>query len=307
MILSESDEQHNVKRIRMRIKAPANEPCVLCPNDIPSEPLLPTEDGKQAHRMCAQYIPETIVEEVDKKEVVTGIKEISKARFDLKCNYCRSKKGACFQCSKKKCTRAYHATCAAAAGVFVEQGEIPVFGEDGTEYKEWGIEFSCRFHRIKRDKRLDSESLEEDDRIRDGAKELKAGEVCQMQFHKGDIFAGTIIENRKDEETVLVDILPRGFVEIFYLCMMIMLTLLLVTVLKSNINGFSFPTHHSSLSPSHPRKQSPCQNLVLRQRHSTPQNVKSMTFQELKIHLSRASHGQSLTQRVFLAMRHKSN
>ncbi|ATZ51715.1 hypothetical protein BCIN_07g03050 [Botrytis cinerea B05.10] len=209
-VKSESDEQHNVKRIRMRIKAPANEPCVLCPNDIPSEPLLPTEDGKQAHRMCAQYIPETIVEEVDKKEVVTGIKEISKARFDLKCNYCRSKKGACFQCSKKKCTRAYHATCAAAAGVFVEQGEIPVFGEDGTEYKEWGIEFSCRFHRIKRDKRLDSESLEEDDRIRDGAKELKAGEVCQMQFHKGDIFAGTIIENRKDEETVLVDILPRG-------------------------------------------------------------------------------------------------
>ncbi|KAF7901095.1 hypothetical protein EAF00_003316 [Botryotinia globosa] len=209
-VKSESDEQQNVKRIRMRIKAPVNEPCVLCPNDIPSEPLLPTEDGKQAHRMCAQYIPETIVEEADKKEVVTGIKEISKARFDLKCNYCRSKKGACFQCSKKKCTRAYHATCAAAAGVFVEQGEIPVFGEDGTEYKEWGIEFSCRFHRIKRDKRLDSDSLEEDDRIRNGAQELKVGEVCQMQFYKGDIFAGTIIENRKDEETVLVDILPRG-------------------------------------------------------------------------------------------------
>ncbi|CAD6443628.1 b60b918e-75f3-4fc0-b5f3-c5bdd1d0042e [Sclerotinia trifoliorum] len=209
-IKSESDDQQNVKRIRMRIKAPAHEPCVLCPNDIPSEPLLATEDGKQAHRMCAQYIPETIIEETEKKEVVTGIKEISKARFDLKCNYCRSKKGACFQCSKKKCTRAYHATCAAAAGVFVEQGEIPVFGEDGTEYKEWGIEFSCRFHRVKRDKKLDSESLEEDVRIRNGAKSLKVNEVCQMQFYKGDIFAGTIIENREDEETVLVDILPRG-------------------------------------------------------------------------------------------------
>ncbi|KAA8574229.1 hypothetical protein EYC84_005734 [Monilinia fructicola] len=209
-VKSESDDQQNVKRIRMRIKAPVNEPCVLCPNDIPSEPLLPTEEGKQAHRMCAQYIPETIIEEVEKKEMVTGIKEISKARFDLKCNYCRSKKGACFQCSKKKCTRAYHATCAAAAGVFVEQGEIPVFGEDGTEYKEWAIEFSCRFHRVKRDKKLDNEALEEDVRIRNGAKELKANEVCQMQFYKGDIFAGTIIENRKDEETVLVDILPRG-------------------------------------------------------------------------------------------------
>lgn len=212
-IKSELDDQQNVKRIRMRIRAPVNEPCILCPNDIPSEPLLPTEDGKQAHRMCAQYIPETIIEEEGKKEVVTGIKEISKARFDLKCNYCRSKKGACFQCSKKKCTRAYHATCAAAAGVFVEQGEIPVFGEDGTEYKEWGIEFSCRFHRVKRDKKADSESLEEDVNIRNGALDLKVNEVCQMQFYKGDIFAGTIIENRKDEETVLIDILPRGFVE----------------------------------------------------------------------------------------------
>ncbi|KAM3077346.1 hypothetical protein ACMFMG_006696 [Clarireedia jacksonii] len=204
-----NDDQQNVKRIRMRIKAATKEPCVLCPNDIPSEPLVATEDGQQAHRICAQYIPETVIES-ENGEIVTGIKDISKARLDLKCNYCRSKKGACFQCSKRKCTRAYHATCAAAAGVFVEQGEIPVFGEDGTEYKEWAIEFSCRFHRNKRDKKFDGEALEEDARIKKGALDLQVGEVCQMQYYKGDIFAGIIVENRKGEETILVDILPRG-------------------------------------------------------------------------------------------------
>jgi JmjC domain, hydroxylase/PHD-zinc-finger like domain len=204
----------NVKRIRVRIRAPSREPCILCPNDIPSEPLLPTEDGQKAHRICALYIPETSIESGE-KELVTDIKYIDKARLELKCNYCRSKKGACFQCSQKKCTRAYHATCAAAAGVLVEQGEIPVFGEDGTEYKEWGIEFSCRFHRSKRDKKLDSDALDDNKRILKAASELKIGEVCQMQYYRGDIFAGAIVENRKSEEMVLVDILPRGYVKPF--------------------------------------------------------------------------------------------
>ena len=62
-----------------------------------------------------------------------------------------------------------------AAGVLVEQGEIPVFGEDGTEYKEWGIEFSCRFHRSKRDKKLDSDALSDNDRIRKAALSTESG------------------------------------------------------------------------------------------------------------------------------------
>lgn len=208
----EKDAKTSVKRIRVRIKAPSKEPCLLCPNDIPSEPLLPTDDGRKAHRLCALYIPETSIDK-DETEIVTDIKYIDKARLELKCNYCRSKKGACFQCSQKKCTRSYHATCAAAAGVYVEQGEIPVFGEDGTEYKDYAIEFSCRFHRIKRDKKLDGEALENDERIRKAALELSTGQVCQMQYYRGDIFAGVVVENRSSEEMILVDILPRGYVD----------------------------------------------------------------------------------------------
>lgn len=208
---NEKDNKTSVKRIRVRIKAPSREPCILCPNDIPSEPLLVTEDGEKAHRMCATYIPETSIVSGE-KDLVVDVKYINKARLELKCNYCRSKKGACFQCSQKKCTRAYHATCAAAAGVLVEQGEIPVFGEDGTEYKDWGIEFSCRFHRTKRDKKLDGDALGEDKRLLKAGLDLKVGDVCQMQYYKGDIFAGAVVENRSSEEMVLVDILPRGYV-----------------------------------------------------------------------------------------------
>jgi hypothetical protein len=209
---NEKSDKISVKKIRIRVKGPTKEPCILCPNDIPSEPLLPTEDGRKAHRICALYIPETSIQDGE-NAVITDVKYIDKARMELKCNYCRSKKGACFQCSQKKCTRAYHATCAAAAGVFVEQGEIPVFGEDGTEYKDWGIEFSCRFHRAKRDhKKWDAETLDSNDRVIKAASALKVGDTCQMQYYRGDIFAGTVVENRRSEETLLLDVIPRGFV-----------------------------------------------------------------------------------------------
>jgi hypothetical protein len=211
--LTDKGNKPNVKKIRVRIKAPSKEPCILCPNDIPAEPLLSTEDGQKVHRICAQYIPETRIEPGE-QEIVMDLEHIPKARHDLKCNFCRSKKGACFQCSQKKCARAYHATCAAAAGVFVEQGEVPHFGEDGTEYKRLDFGFSCRFHRAKRDKKLDADALGDDERIMRTAAELEVGAICQLQFYKGDIFAGAVVENRTSEQTLLVDIVPRGYVKL---------------------------------------------------------------------------------------------
>ncbi|KAM5379865.1 hypothetical protein ACJA88_005293 [Fusarium oxysporum] len=199
-----------VKKIRLRLKSKAEPPCCLCPNDTPSADLLLTDDGRRAHRLCAHYLPETYTETIDGQETVVNVSEIHKDRFELKCLYCRSKQGACFQCSQKRCARAYHATCAAAAGVFVEEEEIPVFGEDGTEYKEQAFEFSCRYHRTKRDRKLDGDALETDSRVRTAALKLQPGETCQLQYFKGDIFAGVVVENRHDEQTLLIDILPNG-------------------------------------------------------------------------------------------------
>lgn len=199
-----------VKKIKLRLKSKAEPPCCLCPNDYTGLELLPTDDGRKAHKTCALYLPETYIDTLDGNEAIFGMTQIHKDRLELKCLFCRSKRGACFQCSQKKCARAYHATCAAAAGVFVEEEEVPVFGEDGTEYKEQAFEFSCRFHRTKRDKKVDSLALDDDKKIQSAAAELKVGDMCQMQFLRGEIFAGLVVENRVDEQTLLLDIVPNG-------------------------------------------------------------------------------------------------
>ncbi|KAI0479471.1 hypothetical protein GGR56DRAFT_635222 [Xylariaceae sp. FL0804] len=202
--------EKKTKKIRLRVKSQIEPPCCLCPHDIASQALLPTDDGRKAHRICALYNAETWIENVDGKEVVANAANVSKARLDLKCLFCRSKRGACFQCSHRKCARAYHATCAAAAGVFVEEAEVPVFGEDGTEYKEQAFEFSCRFHRAKRDRKLDGDALESCPKIERAASALKTGDICQLQYYRGDIFGGMVVENRVDEQMFLVDVLPNG-------------------------------------------------------------------------------------------------
>ncbi len=207
----ERKARRKIKKIRLRVKNYVEPPCCLCPHDIPGAEILPTDDGRKAHRICALYGPETWIETVDDKEVIANVADISKARLDLKCLYCRSKKGACFQCSQKKCARSYHATCAAAAGVMVEEGEVPVFGEDGTEYKEQAFEFSCRFHRTKRDRKRDGNVLDDCQKTRQAASVLKKGDICQLQYYRGEIFAGVIVENREDEQTFLVDIIPNGY------------------------------------------------------------------------------------------------
>lgn len=206
----EKDAGKKKKRIRILIKGPHREPCVLCPNDPPNEPLLPTDNGQQAHRCCALYTPETWINSEDGVEKVIGVAGINKARLDLKCNFCRSKRGACFQCQAKKCTRAYHATCALAAGVQIDVGPVPTFGEDGTEYFEEGIDLRCRFHRPKRAKNLDAEALENSKLINAFARSLKQGDAIQAQYPGGDIFAGIVEETRPGEATVLINILPSG-------------------------------------------------------------------------------------------------
>lgn len=207
--INEKDEKM-VKKVR-RVGRVGKQPCCLCPNDFPFEPLLPTDNGKQAHRRCAQYIPETEIDTVEGTtiEKVFKVNHVSKARMDLKCGYCSIRVGACFQCSRSKCIRAYHATCAAAAGVFVEEGETSAWGEDGTEYKLPETQFSCRFHRIKRDKKVSAEDLEKDIGIKEAALQLKKGDLCQFQYLGcKDWLSGPLVENRMNEGMLLVDILP---------------------------------------------------------------------------------------------------
>ena len=205
-----------LKRIRIRIRIPGRGmPCVLCPNDVEYDALLPTDNGMKAHRICADYTPETYISMKAEGETVCNVANIGKDRLELKCNYCRSKRGAVFQCSQKKCTRAFHATCAVAAGVQVDLGPMPTFDEEGTEYFYDGYDFRCRFHRPKKrnNKTVDVESLEKDKFILAYSKTLKPKDVVQFQYVGGEmyqIYGAQVVENRPGEQSVLVDVLPDG-------------------------------------------------------------------------------------------------
>ncbi|KAF8648878.1 hypothetical protein AX16_006153 [Volvariella volvacea WC 439] len=74
-----------------------------------------------AHEQCANIIPETWVDEVSladgsSERVVFGVDAIVKDRWNLKCTACtkvRSKAhGAPIQCTKGKCPKAFHVSCA---------------------------------------------------------------------------------------------------------------------------------------------------------------------------------------------------
>ncbi|KAI9725443.1 MAG: hypothetical protein M1828_003114 [Chrysothrix sp. TS-e1954] len=203
-----------VKRIKIPIKTPRNEPCSLCPNDPPNESLLPTDTGSHAHRICAQYTPETfITKDSAGNETICNVASIDKARMELKCIYCRVKKGACFQCSYRKCTRPYHATCAMPGGVRVDHGMTPHY-DNNIEYFREGRDFRCRFHRPKRAKYTNSDGLEADSFLRKACAKLRPQDNVQAQHHFGDhsgeIFAGIVIENRPQEQTLLMQVLPEG-------------------------------------------------------------------------------------------------
>ncbi|KAI0687828.1 hypothetical protein BC835DRAFT_1419662 [Cytidiella melzeri] len=76
-----------------------------------------------AHAECANVVPETWVDEVEvgddagtREKVVMGVDAIVNGRWNLKCSACTKTRhkahGAPIQCTKGKCPRAFHVSCA---------------------------------------------------------------------------------------------------------------------------------------------------------------------------------------------------
>ncbi|KAF9651005.1 JmjC-domain-containing protein [Thelephora ganbajun] len=108
-------------------------PCCLCVSED-MDGLLPVYDTmstasmpKMAHEHCASVVPETWVDdyEVDhpssgtslhKTRAVFGVDGIVKDRWNLKCSACLKPRhkahGAPIQCTKGKCSKAFHIMCA---------------------------------------------------------------------------------------------------------------------------------------------------------------------------------------------------
>ncbi|THC96326.1 hypothetical protein EYZ11_004185 [Aspergillus tanneri] len=205
-------ETTKAKRTRVNVESPRKIPCVLCPNNLDYEDLLPTEDGKShAHRRCALYIEETsVLQDESGREVVCDVDKIPKARMGLKCLFCREVRGACFQCNFGKCTRSYHATCALLAGVQVEQGLSAVIADDGNQYSVPSVDLKCKYHRQKKPNWMNNcESPDQDRKLIETAQRLVAGELVQFQADK-EINGAVVLENRPQERTLMVKVLPRG-------------------------------------------------------------------------------------------------
>ncbi|KAJ5744600.1 hypothetical protein N7533_009470 [Penicillium manginii] len=201
----------STKRSKLQMEGPRKLPCLLCPNNLDYEDLLPTENGKgHVHRRCALFIEETsILRDESGNEVVCDIELIPKARLGLKCLFCREVRGACFQCNFGKCTRAYHATCALLAGVQVEHGAIAVIADDGVHYTLPSVDLKCKFHRQKRPAGLLGESSDLDRRVIEAARRLTQGDLIQFQVDK-EINGAIVLQNRPQERALLLKVLPRG-------------------------------------------------------------------------------------------------
>jgi hypothetical protein len=208
------------KIIKIR-KVSKTQPCCLCPNDFTYEELLPTDHGQMAHRKCAMYTPETWIATEDGKEKIMGVGLIGKERRELKCVECRQKKGSCFQCSQAKCTRSYHATCAAQAGVQVDTGDIAVWHE-GVEYRDIGFDRRCRMHRTVKKTRASSDLVmanngandENSKELTDHLRNLKPNDLIQWQMtYLDDIEAGVVVSSYDETQgTIMVKVVPSLYV-----------------------------------------------------------------------------------------------
>ncbi|KAJ3217873.1 Lysine-specific demethylase 4B [Dinochytrium kinnereticum] len=104
--------------------------CILCPSQDQEDLLQTNRPGEWAHRLCALYVPETtVIYDAEKDaDVVCNIENIPKDRWALKCVFCKPlykrrarDLGACIQCYKGKCVKAYHVTCAEKNDILLTQ------------------------------------------------------------------------------------------------------------------------------------------------------------------------------------------
>ena len=197
-VMDGDEEEEEVARPKKRLKkeklppTPPLPSCALCPS-ASQQDLLPTPSDSHVHRLCATYVPETWLSE---EGLVMGVENINKARFSLKCLHCQKRSGACFQCDEFRCTRSYHSTCAADAGVSIEYLTLPN-SDAVVPY------FLCRFHRPRRALTVLTEE-EGYDILCDYSRGLLPGEIVQAQMAKGGIFTGTIMANNESEESLII-------------------------------------------------------------------------------------------------------
>ncbi|KEP47211.1 putative jumonji family transcription factor [Rhizoctonia solani 123E] len=121
---------------KLRLPVQGAPPCCLCASET-TNGLLPiresssgeiaspvrrgmtpgqTLEAVRVHESCAEAIPETWIALIGGQKYVCGVDKIVKDRWTLKCSICTKTTsklhGAKIQCSKGRCSKAFHVSCA---------------------------------------------------------------------------------------------------------------------------------------------------------------------------------------------------
>ncbi|KAI7830205.1 JmjC domain, hydroxylase-domain-containing protein [Gamsiella multidivaricata] len=156
--------------------------CLLCPLQDYDGEILPTNNGKHCHMICAQYIPEAYMSGEDDDDVTVHVEAVPAARRKLRCFICEKKAGACLQCCKGKCIRALHASCADKAGMYVEEVTQP--DTDSIEYQVY-----CPTHDPRQTKEKEAEFKAWKDMM---TKRLKQSLAVWARWNDNVYYAGVI-------------------------------------------------------------------------------------------------------------------
>uniref|UniRef100_A0A0K0DSD7 PHD-type domain-containing protein n=1 Tax=Strongyloides stercoralis TaxID=6248 RepID=A0A0K0DSD7_STRER len=106
---------------KCEINPTAPRKCVFCP--YKGGAMKQTTCGRWAHVICTMWLGEVYFKDPDIMKNISGVDRCLRDRRTLLCFICRKKYGACTQCSSPSCALAYHATCAAFAGLYIKVDE----------------------------------------------------------------------------------------------------------------------------------------------------------------------------------------
>lgn len=218
-----------------KASAPASKlsACIFCPNDaddtlvpIPAEAVrvlaqVPAAKASceasarpyRAHQLCACFLPETWIAP-GPPAVVQGAEHIDRARWALKCQVCavaHAKHGAKIQCTKGKCPRAAHVSCALqeSSGWFVDICAPDVAdmleGTHSPADSEERAVVLCRGHNPLRRAQA---AEERDEALRKQVLALPRPSVVRLKTH-GAIWSTQLWDVDEAQRTVVVDASPH--------------------------------------------------------------------------------------------------